>query len=108
MAAIGANGDQFASCQYWMNRTAPTGQATLASQQSIVPWRSSATGALQTEYANGGTGWLPRDNDPKSELWNRCIGLKVGKDSKLLALLELGSVERALTPMFAVARISGK
>jgi uncharacterized delta-60 repeat protein len=108
MAAIGANGDQFASCQYWMNRTAPTGQATLASQQSIVQWRSSATGALQTEYANGGTGWLPRDNDPKSELWNRCIGLKVGKDSKLLALLELGSVERALTPMFAVARISGK
>jgi len=108
MAAIGANGDQFASCQYWMNRTAPTGQATLASQQSIVQWRSSATGALQTEYANGGTGWLPRDNDPKSELWNRCIGLKVGKDAKLLALLELGSVERALTPMFAVARISGK
>ena len=105
MAAVGANGDQFASCQYWMNRTAPTSQATFASQQSIVQWRSSATGALQTEYANGGTGWLPRDNDPKSELWNRCIGLKVGKDSKLLALLELGSVERALTPMFSVARI---
>jgi uncharacterized delta-60 repeat protein len=108
MASVGANGEHFASCQYWMNRSEPTvqGKPELASQQSIVQWRSSATAALQTEYANGGTGWLPRDNDPNSELFNRCIGLKVGKDSKLLALLELAAVERALTPMFAVTRIS--
>jgi hypothetical protein len=51
-------------------------------------------------------GRFTRDNDPQSELFNRCIGLKVGKDSKLLALLELAAVERALTPMFALARIS--
>jgi uncharacterized delta-60 repeat protein len=107
MAAIGASGDQFASCQYWMNRTAPSvvGVAQLASQQSIVQWRATSTGELLTQYANGGTGWLPRDNDPSSELWNRCIGLRVGKDSKLLALVELGAVNNASTPMFAVARI---
>jgi hypothetical protein len=107
MAAIGASGDQFASCQYWMNRTAPSvvGVAQLASQQSIVQWRATSTGELLTQYANGGTGWLPRDNDPSSELWNRCIGLRVGKDSKLLALVELGAVNKASTPMFAVARI---
>jgi uncharacterized delta-60 repeat protein len=107
MAAVSGSGDQFASCQYWMNRTAPSvmGVAQLASQQSIVQWRATSTGELLTQYANGGTGWPPRDNDPSSELWNRCIGLRVGKDSKLLALVDLGAVNKALTPMFAVARI---
>ena len=108
MAPVGVNGEYFASCQYWMNRSEPTVQGIpeLASQQSIVQWRSSATGELLTQYANGGTGWLPRDNDPQSELFNRCIGLKVGKEGKLLALLELAAVKNALEPMFAVARIS--
>ena len=107
MTVFGPNGDQFASCQYWMNSSAPPllGIATIASEQSIVQWRATSTGELLTQYASGGTGWLPRDNDPNSEQKNHCIGLKVGKDSKLLALLEIGIVNTASTPMFAVARI---
>ncbi len=107
MTVFGANGDQFASCQYWMNSSAPPllGIATIPSEQSIVQWRATSTGELLTQYADGGTGWLPRDNDPNSEQKNRCIGLKVGKDAKLLALLELGIVNTASTPMFAVARV---
>jgi len=107
MTVFGPDGDQFANCQDWMNSSAPPllGIETTPSEQSIVQWRATATGELLTQYADGGTGWLPRDNDPTSEQKNHCIGLRVGNDSKLLALLELGAVNKASTPMFAVARI---
>jgi uncharacterized delta-60 repeat protein len=86
------------TCQNWLNNT--TGDFNVL-PQTIVQLRSSSSGALQTAYGMGGTGWLAR----QTEAGASCTGMRRGQDGKVYALLDYSPPETTAGQAFALVRL---